>query len=326
MNDETPKLVALDWGTSSMRGWLLDAGGGVRAEYTSAHGIMNLPEGRFAGAYATARAALRAPDGLPGVACGMVGSTSGWRDVPYAECPIDPTMLAEALRDSGTPAGQPAIVPGVRLSGPVPDVMRGEETQIVGALVRHPELAADSVLVMPGTHSKWVRIRDGRIETFRTFLTGELYATLMAHSILGRPARDAADDADGDGPAAFGRGVLAAAASGDGVAPLLFSARSLFVTGAIGGTATADYLSGLLLGDEIRAGVAATRAGGLAAIEAPVVIVGEAALSRRYARAFGLLSLPLPRQVGNTAAAGLFEIATRAGLVGRTQQRGHGPS
>ncbi|MBS4074396.1 2-dehydro-3-deoxygalactonokinase [Ameyamaea chiangmaiensis] len=306
-------MVALDWGTSSLRGWLMDAEGHVRGEYAAPHGIMALPEGGFAAAYAQARSGLGADPALPALACGMVGSTSGWRDVPYVACPADPARLVEGLgaRDGDVLP----IVPGVRLDGPTPDVMRGEETQIMGALSQHPQWGASSIMIMPGTHSKWVRIEGGQIESFRTFMTGELYAVLMKHSILGRPSQGG-ETSDSVRDDAFRRGVLQAAASESGLAPILFSARSLFVTGVLPGAATGDYLSGMVLGDEIRAGMMAI--GGTAPgadTIGRVVIVGEDALSRRYARAFDLLGLPAPRMVGNTAAAGLFAIACQAGLV-----------
>jgi 2-dehydro-3-deoxygalactonokinase len=250
------------------------------------------------------------PDDLPVLACGMVGSTSGWREVPYVSCPADPAALARALvHASGT--GLP-IVPGVRMGGPLPDVMRGEETQIIGACARDPALAEGAVMILPGTHAKWVRVTHGRIEHFRTFMTGEVFALLMKHSILGRPFRDALDPAAlGADEDAFALGVLRGAEARDGIAPLLFSTRSLFLAGEIAACATRDYLSGLLVGDEIRAGLAFTQDEG----DVPVALVGEAELSRRYATAFSILGLPEPRMIGNTAAEGLCRLARAAGLI-----------
>jgi 2-dehydro-3-deoxygalactonokinase len=314
-------LIGIDWGTSSLRAWRMAATGAVLDEARGPWGILNLPEGGFPAALAALLADWPDAAGLKLIACGMIGSVNGWHEVGYVDCPADGAALARALgrprMDPGGggasgnagPAIVPGIIPGVRQLHPLPDVMRGEETQIVGALTLYPELSDAATLVLPGTHSKWVTVQRGRIVGFHTAMTGELFAVLSRHSILGRPAEGADPVAEDDARAAFRRGVQAAADSRQGVAPLLFSARSLFLTGAVGAAATRDYLSGLLVGDEIRAGLANRTE------MVTTVLVGEDRLCGLYAQAFEMLGAPVPRIIGNTAPAGLYRIAVEAGYL-----------
>ena len=169
-------LIALDWGTSSLRAYLLDAGGTVLDHRESAHGIRALPEGGFPAAFAEA--------------------VGGWREAPYAEAGpqgVGLPELAAELTDIADLTGRPAwIVPGVSArTAAGPDVMRGEETQVVGAGL------TEGTIALPGTHSKWVELREGRIAGFRTSMTGELYAALSRHTILADPLSPPADAAEG---------------------------------------------------------------------------------------------------------------------------------
>ena len=198
------------------------------------------------------------------------------------------------------------IVPGVRLGGPRPDVMRGEETQVVGLLATQPALAGRATLVMPGTHSKWVRVQAARIVDFHTYMTGELFALLREHSILGRPAREAGGGQGSD--EAFDRGVAAVRDAGAaGATALLFSARALVLGGQLRAGDSLEYLSGLLVGEELRC---ALKDGDAAA----PVLVGDAALCARYRRALALYDRSSHTAVDGAAAAGLWQIARQAGL------------
>ena len=177
-------LLALDWGTSSARAYRLSAGGAVLDRREAPLGVMQVREGQHAAALVSLLgdwAELR----LPRIASGMIGSRQGWIEVPYVDCPADTAALVAGLRT--TPGGEMAIVPGLvhRDGDGVPDVLRGEETQIVGAV---PEGDEGILAVLPGTHSKWVRVESGRIVSFATYMTGELFALLLQHSILGRLA------------------------------------------------------------------------------------------------------------------------------------------
>lgn len=301
------RLIALDWGTSSLRAWLLGRGGAVLDTCAAPLGVQQVPEGDFAGVYARLTAAWRtAAPGLPALAAGMIGSAQGWCEAPYQVCPADAGALGTGLVAVDTGCGGTLhIVPGLRVEAALPDVMRGEETQILGALAVEPALAANARLVLPGTHSKWVTVRDGRIERFATYMTGELFAVLRAHSILGRPAREAGATSDA---AAFARGVASVRDAADGLFPLLFSARTLVLRGALDAAHSLDYLSGLLIGEELRCALAG------AATPAPVLI-GDPVLCERYLRALALFGVTAARSLDNTAPAGLWRIAVAAGLV-----------
>ena len=297
-----PALVALDWGTTSLRAWLLDGLGRVLDSARAPRGVMQVAGGDFAGALGDVTAAWPS---LPAIAAGMVGSAQGWVEAPYLPCPASPGDLAGALVQA--PGRELWIVPGVLRPGDHPDVMRGEETQIAGALALRPDLAADARLVLPGTHSKWARVSAGRVASFTTYMTGELFAVLRDHSILGRTAGSGPGR---DGDAAFLRGVDAARKA-DGIAPLLFSARALVLTGGIAPADALDYLSGLLISDELRSALA--EPGG-----APLLI-GEPALCARYARALARFGVDGAEAVPDAAVAGLWSIASAAGIVKTTK-------
>ena len=313
-----PRLLALDWGTSVLRAYLLGDGGAVLEERRKPWGIMHLPEGGFVEALQGIAGDWRAASpGLSTIGCGMVGSVQGLREAPYISCPAGGEALASALLAVDVAAGwRLHIVPGVRRDGERPEVMRGEETQVMGVLARAPQLAAHALLVMPGTHSKWVRVRDGRILDFQTYMTGELFAVLSEHSILGRPAHSAAR---GEGPPAdeaFERGVSAIhERPGIGATAMLFSVRTLVLTGQLKAGDSLEYLSGLLIGDELRFALAARgEKPRWPATGGALVLVGDASLCARYLRAMAVFGLDVAPLIGNAAPGGLWQIARRAGL------------
>ena len=297
----TGGLIALDWGTSSLRAWRLAPDGAVLQARTETWGIMHLPEGGFEAAFATITDGWRAP-GVAALACGMVGSRQGWHEVAYLPTPAGLAEIAGALRAfPATDGGTLHLVPG--LLDDAPDVMRGEETQAIGAAHL---LGDDALLVMPGTHCKWSRLQHGRVVSFRTMMTGELFALLRRHSILGR-GDDAAEAGAEARDHAFSRGVRDAQVVG-GFARL-FATRALSLTGGLAPGCAADYLSGVLIGEELRLATAELSAG------TRVALTGEAALCDRYARAFAALDLAAPERIGDTALAGLRQIAQSANLL-----------
>ncbi len=186
--------------------------------------------------------------------------------------------------------------------------------QIAGAPALRPGLADAATLVLPGTHSKWVRVAGGRIATFATHMTGKLFAVLPDHSIFGRGA----DRPDADGEAAFLRGVDAARA-GDGVAALLFSTRALALTDGLAPAAALDYLSGLLIGDELRSSLGTP---GTPAAPPPLLINEPAlcALCVRYARALARFGVEGAGTIPGAAVAGLWRVATAAGIITATKE------
>ncbi len=302
-----PSLIALDWGTTFLRAYQLGSVGEVLETRTEPWGVMRLSAGEFPGAFDSMTSAWRSawPE-LHTIASGMVGSTAGWVEVPYCQCPTGVEELAEGV--VSVHDGALHIVPGVALFGDIPNMMRGEETEIVGVLELHPEHADHSVLVLPGTHSKWVRIHRGQIVDFATYITGELFSVLRDHSILGRAAKDVSELPDrATVEAAFARGVLAAREATTGIASLLFSARSMVLAHRVEAEASLEFLSGLLIGDEIRSGLTG---GGR-----PAALVGDAVLCARYDAALRLFGVPPLPVYDDAASRGLWEIARRARLL-----------
>jgi 2-dehydro-3-deoxygalactonokinase len=297
----TARLVALDWGSSSLRGYLLGEGGRILERRAEPSGILQLPEWDFRGAFERITAGwLNESGSLPAIASGMIGSAQGWVEAPYVDLPAGAEQLARQL--APVPGAPLRIVPGLAQRGAAHDVMRGEETQIVGALAGEPALA-DALVVLPGTHSKWVRLEGGRIRQFTTYMTGELFAVLRTHSILGRLApAESGDSATVD--AAFARGVAAAQRSAGGLAPLLFSARASVLVGDLPASASLDYLSGLLIGDEVRAGLATGRR--------PAALIGDPALCARYAAALEQVGVDDVSILADAAPTGLWVIAQYA--------------
>jgi 2-dehydro-3-deoxygalactonokinase len=308
------RLLALDWGSTHLRAYLLGADG-VQLDERDADAGASAMDGD-ARAYAAALEVvaghwLAARPDLPIVACGMVGSQHGWREAPYASCPASAADLAGALLRVDAGRRTVAIVPGVSCRGEdgVPDVIRGEETQIVGALAMQPDLVRASRIVLPGTHSKWASVEGGRIAHFATYMTGELFALLRDHSVLGRLMQG--EDAPPE--QGFDAGVRAAAKS-TGLTHQLFAVRTLGLTGEMAPRALSGYLSGLLIGSEIDAALRAP-GGAAAAGRMSIALVGAPALTALYERALALRGVTAVRRFENTAPAGLWRLAAAAGLM-----------
>lgn len=314
---QPPELLALDWGTSSLRAFLMRAGRVIETRH-SPHGIQHLPQPGQAGFEAALRQIaadwLQRWPQLPVVACGMVGSAQGWAEAPYVRCPADARTLAAQGRRVASGLGPDVLIaPGVQFDPPhdLPDVMRGEEIQIAGALRLQPELARHALIVLPGTHSKWADIEDGRIAGFASYLTGELFAVLRQHSILGRLMPDTlAPEPD---PAAFELGLASARDSRPGdLSHQIFAARTLGLSGRLAPAALPDFLSGLLIGHELVSALARWPR------RERLTLIGEPALCRRYAQALGYLGRSDCQLLDNTAPAGLWDLALAAGLIAGT--------
>lgn len=310
-------LVALDWGTTTFRAWLLDGRGSVLDSIRTADGALTI-SGRSDSARVRAvafedtfrrlcRSWLAEHPGVPVLCAGMAGSNHGWAEAGYLDVPADLGDLAEHL--AVVPAGESVVhlVPGLRVDRPDPDVLRGEEVQLVGALAEVPE--GPATVVLPGTHSKWVRLDGTRVTGFTTAMTGELYGLLMRDSIL---ARLATGEPGTEVTEAFTRGLAAEDARGEerGLAALLFTARPLALAGRLDPAEIADYVSGLLVGSEVRHMLRGTPAG-------VVALCGPPATERRYRFALERGGASV-RTVGEDAAArGLWGVALDAGLVVR---------
>ena len=289
-------LIGVDWGTSSLRVALSSDDGRMLEERSLPRGILTVAPGGFPAVFQDACGDwMRAPGALA-LICGMAGSRQGWLEAPYCPCPAGFAEIASRL--AWVEAGRIAMVPGLSCEqGGVPDVMRGEETQVFGAL---DLLGLPSALVVhPGTHSKWVRVVNGRVESFSTFMTGEFYALLRQHSILARTMPDGDGELDA---AAFERGMRHAMATGT-LLHAAFSARTLALFDRLPVSSLPSYLSGLVIGEELRAHDPAQLAEG-------VVLVGAEMLTRRYALGLQLLGVAVRRVGAEATWHGLRAIAS----------------
>jgi 2-dehydro-3-deoxygalactonokinase len=300
----TTALIAIDWGTTSARAYCLGSDGQVVASRTVPLGVLQVQGGCFPEALATLLGDWHDVV-APRLACGMIGSRQGWCEAPYVECPAPLSMLAEGIVRA--PGDALAIVPGVRTrdTNGLPDVMRGEETQLAGAV----DEGEDRVLaVLPGTHCKWAIVEKGILVDFATFMTGEMYDVLLNHSILGRLAQPAEMAA---GPA-FTRGVSRGLGPG-GLSHDLFGARTLVLMGELAPREVPDWLSGVLIGREVRnARLWAQRQG---CDGARVRLVGADELLARYAAAMTQAGIEVERASVDAAAVGLWRIAQHAAVI-----------
>lgn len=293
-------MIAVDWGSSSLRAWRV-ADGGIVEQRRAATGALACGE-RHADVLGELIAGW---DDRRLLVCGMAGARGGWREAAYVDCPADAARIAAALlpvETTGTVLhGRDVhIVPGVAdLSASVADVMRGEETQILG--LPHARESGHSVVCLPGTHSKWVIVRDGAIASLRTLMTGEAFSLFRTHSVLAR-SLDAADGAFDDD--AFAAGVRRSGDSG-GLLHHLFGIRAQSLFGRLSPSAAPSYLSGLLIGHEVRCQLP---------LPAPLHLVGSETLTRRYRRALALLGVDAAVHGEELAVAGLCRLAQVAGL------------
>jgi 2-dehydro-3-deoxygalactonokinase len=234
-------LIGIDWGTTHRRAYLLGAKGELLAQHSDDQGLL-ASQGRFP--EALAGVLTRWPNGVPVLMSGMVGAASGWQEAPYLDAATPLTTLAQRLMPlRAAPAGRPcAIVPGYRWRGAAGevDVMRGEETQLLGALALGH---GDGWYVLPGTHSKWVRVDKGAVSVLRTYMTGELFGLLSQHGTLAGMVNNGASH-----PQAFREGLHAAA--GGALSQTLFSCRARVVAGDMPAAHARSFLSGLLIGAE----------------------------------------------------------------------------
>lgn len=310
------RVIAIDWGTSSLRAALMAPDGSVIDRTASADGIM-FTRGRsfediFRDVFGSWIAAH--PDAVV-LAGGMIGSRQGWVEAPYVDCPAGFADLARALAFAEVPGmTRLGFVPGVRIEhqGGVPDVMRGEEIQVFGALASLG--IEEGIFVLPGTHSKWAVVEGGRITGFHTFLTGEMFGVLRQHSILGRLMPDEAVAGGATREQAFDRGCALSARQRSGsLLHTLFSVRTTGLFGKVDPADLPSYMSGLLIGEEIREAKALL--GGRPGRRVHLVCRGDLAdLYRRALAQFDIASTALD---DGATFSGLFALAQ----IGEVQTR-----
>ena len=288
-------MLAIDWGTTSFRAYRLDPAGTIVDSRSAAAGILSVEGANFAAVLEQQAGDWMAAGEMPVVMSGMIGSRQGWLEVPYATCPAGLDEIAAGMRKVAWNR-EVWIAPGLtcRDDTGVPDVIRGEETQILGVL---DQLGAGRhTICLPGTHSKWVEVDNGKIVRFSTHMTGEAFAVFKAHSILGRMMKDAVTDQN-----AFADGVRRSADAG-GLLHHLFGVRSRGLFGDLLETASASYLSGLLIGHELRAA-------GLSG--QPVHLLCTPQLADVYRQALDVLGMESSTLDSNAVTHGLFRLASR---------------
>ena len=300
-------LIAVDWGTSRLRARLLAGDGATLAEAKSEEGI-GQNDGNHEAIFERLAGAWPA---VPAIMAGMVGSRQGWREVAYVPCPATPDQIARAVLRFTTANGRPvAIVPGVRLAAPERDgdVMRGEETKVIGIIEREPDF--DGVCIMPGTHPKWARIDKGAIVSFQTFISGELFELMSRKSFLRHSVADGAADLAAE--ADFALGVERTARRGLPFVAALFSVRARQLLGAADKASNLAYLSGLIVGGEM----AAAEAMSLLLRGAPLCIAGAPGLARVYQTALSILGHEASVLDGDALVfAGLTHMARAIGFL-----------
>lgn len=266
--------IAVDWGTSRMRAWAMSEAGDVLARAQNDRGMSSLEPEQFEQALIELVGGwLGGGRRTPVIACGMVGARQGWAEAHYLTAPCTPAghLTAAPVTD---PRLEVYICAGLKQLSPA-DVMRGEETQVAGLLTTRPQF--DGVVCLPGTHSKWARVDQGEITEFQTFMTGELYALLVGHSVLRHTVSSESWDEE-----AFRQAVAAAVAHPEIIAARLFALRAEALVADLGPQTARSRLSGYLIGLELGAARSYWA-------EQPVAIIGTNLLAQHYANGLQLL-------------------------------------
>jgi 2-dehydro-3-deoxygalactonokinase len=289
-------MIGIDWGTTHLRAYRIAQDGAVMARRESDRGIMHVADGRFSDVLRDVAGDWIEAGEHHVLLAGMVGSRQGWLEARYLPCPAGAEAIGAALVAVPFEGAQVLLVPGLcdcDASG-VPEVMRGEETEIIGV---QDLLGGAGLACLPGTHTKWARIPEGRIAGFETYFSGEAFGALRSHTILGRMMVD--------GPildVAFDRGLARSRQPGH-LLHHLFGVRTLGLMDQLDQTESASYLSGLLIGHEVRA---ALPTGGR------VVLIGSASLCALYARAIAACGGEAVAAPSDAAARGLARIGKAA--------------
>jgi 2-dehydro-3-deoxygalactonokinase len=293
------EFIALDWGTSSFRAYLLGGDGAIQETIAAPHGILAVKDAAF-------DETLESHIGhwnkaLPIMASGMITSRQGWVELPYVACPANLKSIAAAIHPHTSKQGRKLFfIAGISYRSPngIPDVIRGEETQVLGA-----SQGGTEYFVTPGTHSKWIDVSNGEIKSFSTYMTGEVFALLKNHSILGRLMTGETSN-----PAAFEQGVRTGLKEPAGFLHHIFSTRTLALFNEMPTDSLSSYLSGQVIGTEIAHAIAKNMA------TAQYRILATPALGDHYMKAMMIAGLKVSYGEPDVVVKGLRKIAVAAGL------------
>ena len=286
-------MIAVNWGTTNFRAYKLNAQGSVEAEKSSDRGAITVPPGGFQDALTSE--ILEWIDGNDNriLMCGMVGARRGWKEAPYVPVPASFEQIVKGVIQLEVEGLDVRIVPGLigkDLNG-VPDVLRGEETEVLGC---QSEAQGSVQYCLPGTHTKWLRMEGGRLGSFWTAMTGDLFRAIRSGTILRSCTQHEPDDEK-----AFLMGVARAGKGGE-FGHQLFGVRTQVLTGDMKETAASSYLSGLLIGNEVK---------NISGKDGRIHIIGDEKLCLLYQKAlleFGMIATMEPE---GAALRGLQRIA-----------------
>ncbi len=293
-------FIALDWGTSSFRAYVLNSDGTIQETISAPHGILAVKDAAFDETLETHIAHW--DKALPIMASGMITSRQGWVELPYAACPANLKTIAAIIQPHKSKQGRKLFfVPGISYRSPdgIPDVIRGEETQVLGA-----SQGGHEHFVTPGTHSKWIDVSNGEIKSFSTYMTGEVFAFLRNHSILGKLMTGETNN-----PAAFEQGVRTGLKDPAGFLHHIFSTRTLALFNEMPTDHLSSYLSGQVIGTEIAHAIAKNMA------IAQYRILATPALGDHYMKAMTIAGLKVSYGEPDVVVKGLRRIAVAAGLL-----------
>ena len=286
-------FIAVDWGTTNRRAYRLEASGKCVDKFEDHKGVLSVPSGGFPDAVAEIRQRL---GDHPLLLAGMIGSNRGWKEAPYVPCPAGIEDLTKALVRAGE---REAIVPGVSYTGNGrADVMRGEEVQLLGAVASR-KVDPMGMVCHPGTHNKWVTLRDGKIDEFRTVMTGEIYNLLKEHSILSDLLQGTVEANE------VFKQAARHAVENEALPAELFSVRASVLLGQAKKEDAAAYTSGLMIGTDVRIGLSLPTS-------AQVTVIGRSDLTHLYAAAVAEAERDAVEVDGEECfLAGAIEIAKR---------------
>jgi 2-dehydro-3-deoxygalactonokinase len=293
-------FIALDWGTSSFRAYRVGSDGAIVETISAPHGILTVENRAFDAALETHIGSWDVA--IPILASGMITSRQGWVELPYVTCPANLKSISAAVHThTSTRSRKIHFVTGVSARGEngIPDVMRGEETQVMGASVGGLEC-----FITPGTHCKWINVENSEIKSFATYMTGEVFALLKNHSILGRLMTG-----DTNYEAAFERGVRGGLKDAGGFLHRIFSTRTLALFNEMPTDQLSSYLSGQVIGTEIAHAVAGHPEA------AQYNILASPALAQHYVSAMKFAGLKVRFSDPDVAVKGLLKIAQTAGII-----------
>lgn len=302
----TQPFIGVDWGTSRMRAMLIDGESIDNTKVVYGAGIGQIKRSIEEVLFEAIHPLVTQWGKVDVMMAGMVGSNIGWRTVPYLACPAQLATLGDNSDKFDAQGHQISILPGVSCMNAMgaPDVMRGEELQLYGWLKTNPQLQqSERLFCLPGTHTKWARMVDDRLESFNTALTGELFAILQQHSIL-IPKNRLSDKSPFD-LESFNHGLQFVKRHPDSLLHTLFSTRSILLNNPQSFADPSSYLSGLLIGSDVQNALKIYQKH-----DAIVELIGDELLCEKYGYALAAFGIPYRISDGmNAIYSGFFALS-----------------